>query len=335
MLNCAIIGFGKMGRIRYQEVLKNNKITVRYIYDPAIKKKIRGINKDIIIKNFKDINFNILNTVFICSHNDKLAPYTKFFLNKGINVFCEKPGAKKVRELLDIKKIVKKKKLILSYGFNHRYHSSVIRAKKIIDSKKLGKILFLRGVYGKMGSIDFNKNWRNFKKISGGGILIDQGIHMIDLFNYLTNTTFNLHSSITKKLFWKIESEDNAFLILKNKKNNIASLHSSATQWSNKFLLEIYFEKGYLNLEGLITSTKSYIPETLKIFKKKNLTTQAKDNVAESKNIIFDEDRSWELEIKNHLSIVQTNRKKKPDFSSIDSAIDALKVVEKVYQKNG
>ena len=97
-----------------------------------------------------------------------------------------------------------------------------------------------------MGSIDFNSNWRNFKKISGGGILIDQGIHMIDLFNYLTNKKFILHYSIKKRLYWNIEAEDNAFLLLHNNKNMIASLHSSATQWSNKFLLEIYFENGFI-----------------------------------------------------------------------------------------
>ncbi len=184
-----------------------------------------------------------------------------------------------------------------------------------------------------MGSIDFNSNWRNFKKISGGGILIDQGIHMIDLFNYLTNTKFSLHSSIKKRLYWNVESEDNAFLLLHNKQNMIASLHSSATQWSNKFLLEIYFENGFINLDGLITSTRTYIPETLKIFKKKNFSLVSKSNTKESKNITFDEDNSWEIEIKSHIKKILNNSYKKPYFDSVNSAIDALSIVEAVYKK--
>ena len=79
-----------------------------------------------------------------------------------------------------------KSEKILKYGFNHRYHYSVIEAKKIIDTGEMGKLLWMRGVYGKAGSIDYDKNWRNFRELSGGGILIDQGIHMLDLMMFFS-----------------------------------------------------------------------------------------------------------------------------------------------------
>ena len=110
----------------------------------------------------------------------------KFFLNKNIHVFCEKPPAQNFFELKKIRPIINKKNCIVKYGFNHRYHSSIKFAKKLLSKKKFGKLLWIRGVYGKAGSIDYNKDWRNFKKFSGGGILLDQGIHMLDLVLYFS-----------------------------------------------------------------------------------------------------------------------------------------------------
>ena len=110
--------------------------------------------------------------------------------------------------------LAKHPNVLLKYGFNHRSHYSVIEAKKIIDSGKLGKLLWIRGVYGKAGSLDYHKNWRNYKKISGGGILIDQGIHMIDLMFHLSGQKFNVQHSLVSTLFWDIESEDNVFALL-------------------------------------------------------------------------------------------------------------------------
>ena len=139
----------------------------------------------------------------------------------------------------------------------------MIVAKKNIETRKLGKIIWFRGVYGKAGSIDFNKNWRNYKNFSGGGILIDQGIHMIDLIRYFAGENLEcIHSHISTS-FWDIQSEDNAFLLLKSKSGIIASMHSSATQWKHKFLLEICFENGYINLDGILSPTRSYSPEKL------------------------------------------------------------------------
>ena len=54
MINCAIIGFGKMGQIRYQEILKNHNINIKYIYDPNFNNdKVKNISKKLIISDFK------------------------------------------------------------------------------------------------------------------------------------------------------------------------------------------------------------------------------------------------------------------------------------------
>ena len=124
-----------------------------------------------------------------------------------------------VSDVKDVLKIQKKNNLKLKYGFNHRYHKSVILTKKIIDSKKLGNLINIRGVYGKSKILNFSKsNWRSDKKFAGGGILLDQGIHMLDLIKYFNNnSTFQQYKSFISNKFWCYNVEDNAFVIMGQK----------------------------------------------------------------------------------------------------------------------
>ena len=211
------------------------------------------------------------------------------------------------QQMDEVEKVYKQKALILKYGFNHRYHYSVIEAKKVIEAGNMGKLLWMRGVYGKAGSIDFNKEWRNYKQYSGGGILMDQGIHMIDLFRFFSNQEFDCLSSHLSTEYWDIENEDNAFLLFKSEQGTIASLHSTANQWRHKFLLEMTFEKGYVNLDGLVTSTGSYAPEKL-IYGYREFedisTAMGKPRETIS---YFEVDNSWLFELDEFVSAVKGN----------------------------
>ena len=164
----------------------------------------------------------------------------------------------KVEDLKPVFVALKNSNKILKYGFNHRYHYSVIEAKKIIESGKMGKLLWMRGVYGKAGSIDYNKNWRNYKKYSGGGILIDQGIHMLDLMRYLSGEKFSKINSYITTSYWNIKVEDNAFILMESNNKIIASMHSSATNGDINFL-ELCFEEGYINLDGILSRQEAML----------------------------------------------------------------------------
>ena len=149
------------------------------------------------------------------------------------------------------------------YGFNHRYHDSIIRTLEILKKNKLGKVISLKGVYGKSKLITFNQpDWRTKRDIAGGGVLLDQGIHMVDLIR-LFGGDFDVMSSFVSNGHWKYDVEDNAYALLKNKDNVIAMIHSSATQWKHVFNLEINCQKGSLVLSGILSGTKSYGSETL------------------------------------------------------------------------
>ena len=171
-------------------------------------------------------------------------------------MFSEKPPtltSSEMKEIIEIEKIVNKK---LMYGFNHRHHGSIKKIKKLVKNEDFGKILWMRGRYGKSVDSKFFQNWRSNKKQAGKGILFDQGIHMLDIFLYLANDFDKVKSFITNS-YWNLNIEDNAFVILKNSEKNItASLHSTMTQWRHLFSLEVFLEKGSMILNGLKTTCR-------------------------------------------------------------------------------
>tara|TARA_B100001057_G_scaffold500509_1_gene615976 strand:- start:1649 stop:2644 length:996 start_codon:yes stop_codon:yes gene_type:complete len=327
MIKCGVIGLGKIGKVRIKAIEKNSNFLLTKIYDPKIKLENK---KELFAETVQEMFESDLDAIFICAFNDVAAEYSIKAIQKGIHVFCEKPPARTVKELNLVKvSLDKHPNVLLKYGFNHRSHYSVIEAKKIIDSGKLGKLLWMRGVYGKAGSLDYHKNWRNYKKISGGGILIDQGIHMIDLMFHLSGQKFAVQHSLVSTLFWDIESEDNVFALLKSKNNVVASLHSSATQWRHKFLLEMCFENGYLNLDGILSGTRSYAPETIKYGNREFEDITYAMGKPQEKVIWFENDDSWEIEVNDFANAIISNTKIKT--GTITNAMIALQCVEEIY----
>ena len=330
MIRVGIAGFGKIGQLRFQTLSQHEGYNVVSILekneDAAIPK---GIHR---ARSYSELLNHDLDAVFICAFNDVLADYTIEAIEKNINVFCEKPPARTVEELMNVSLKYSESDVVLKYGFNHRYHYSVMEAKRMISDGEFGKLISARGVYGKAGSIDYDKNWRNYKKVSGGGILIDQGIHMLDLLRYLSDDEYAVKHALVKTLFWNIEAEDNAFILLEGEKGAIASIHSSATQWKHKFLLELTFENGYINLDGILSGTRSYAPETIKYGLREFEDITWAMGKPQEHTIWFENDHSWQLEIEEFYRAVQESHKVKN--GSIDDAIRTLSLVESVYQYN-
>ncbi|EAL5903523.1 gfo/Idh/MocA family oxidoreductase [Campylobacter lari] len=331
MIKVGIAGFGKIGQLRAQKILEKDYGKVLAVYD--IKKPSKLSNDIIFCHSFDELLSQDIDAIFICTFVDSLAEYTKKALLSGKHVFCEKPPARTSKELQEVIEIEHKTKMILKYGFNHRYHYSIMEAKKIIDSKTMGKLLWMKGTYGKAGSIDYHKNWRNYKNKSGGGILIDQGIHMLDLMRYLSGEEFEKINSFVTNAYWDIEVEDNAFAIMKTYSNTIAMLHSSATHWKHKFLLEMYFEEGYINLDGILSGTRSYAPETLVVGRREfEDITFAMGKPKESVTW-FENDDSWENEIREFFDVIKN--KGKIENGTSDDALQTLLLIEKIYNNSG
>ena len=329
MIKVGIAGFGKIGQLRMEILLERNDVEIVGVYDVVKPTKIKA---GVFFESYDDLLNSDLDAVFICAYNTVLADYTARALNKGLHVFCEKPPAMKIEELGIVSKALKSSLKVLKYGFNHRYHYSVMEAKKIIDSGKMGKLLWLRGVYGKAGSIDYDKNWRNFQKYSGGGILIDQGIHMLDLIRYFSGEKFNKINSYITTAYWNIKVEDNAFVLMQSDNKVIASMHSSATQWKHKFLLEMCFEEGYINLDGILSGTRSYAPEKLIIGRREFEDVTFAMGKPKESIVYFENDHSWNLEIDEFIGAINGDGIIKE--GTFQDAYETLSLVQRVYENS-
>ena len=327
LLSVGVIGYGVVGRRRIQHILQNKKLKLKYVSD--IKFKRNFSNKKIVyFKNYLDLIKNRPNVIFVTLPNYLASKVTKLCLKNKIHVFCEKPPG---RNVSDIKSVITQenldKKIKLKYGFNHRYHGSIRKAKKIIDDKIFGNILNIRGVYGKSKIVTFGKNeWRSSREKAGGGILLDQGIHMLDLMRYFAGDFTSVHAFISNS-FWNFDVEDNAYVMMKSDSGIVAQLMSSATQWQHTFNLNITLEKGSLVLGGLRTSSKSYGEETLRIISSDAEKLNTKPQVEERS---YDEDISWDEEIKCFAGVLLNSDN--IENGSIDEALKIMELIETIYK---
>lgn len=322
-INTGIIGYGKVGKIR-RKIIDNHPQMKLIAINDKVKPHDDEINCN-FYKNYKDLLNQDLDAVFICTPNKFTPTITLDALNKKKHVFCEKPPG---RTDDDVKKIIaaekKNPELKLKFGFNHRYHDGIIEAKSIVDSGRLGPILWLRGIYGKSGGLGFEKQWRSKKDIAGGGILLDQGIHMLDLFRYFCGD-FEEVKSFVNNLYWNIDVEDNVFAIFRNKKNQTAMIHSSSTQWKHMFRFEIFMEKGYVIVTGILSSTMSYGQENLITAKRQFEDESYRPGNPREEIIYFGEDNSWTHEVNEFANCILND---KPVINGTSK--DALHVMEMI-----
>jgi len=329
-MRVGIAGYGVVGKTRHASIQKNTSYKVVAISEanPETQNDIpSGID---IFDDYRDlISKAELDIIFISLPNKFASDAVSLSLEKGLNVFCEKPPARKLDELIKVKNIYKKySNLKLMYGFNHRFHLSVEEAKAIIDSNTFGKIINLKGVYGKSQMISFNQtDWRTKREESGGGILLDQGIHMLDLMRYLSGENFSEIYSFIDNAFWNFDVEDNAYVLMKSSNGVVAQLHSSATQWRHVFNLEITLQKGSLVLGGLLTGSKSYGDETLRIISSNPEKDKGVPMESTSK---YNEDVSWDNEIKYFANCLKNDLT--IERGSIEDAIETMNLVEAIYK---
>ena len=213
------------------------------------------------------------------------------------------------------------------YGFNHRHHDSVKRAKELIDSGVYGRLLWMRGRYGKSVDESFYENWRAKRELAGGGILIDQGIHMLDLFLMMAGGFDEVHAFVSN-LYWKLDVEDNVFAILRNRQGVVASLHSTMTQWRHLFSLEIFLEKGYIVINGLLTSSGTYGDEIMTVAK--NRTTAPAATWSDEEHTRFEINNSWGCEVDHFFRAIRQDRP--IEVGNSLHALAVMRLVDRIYE---
>ena len=195
-----------------------------------------------------------------------------------------------------------------------------------MDSGDLGKPINLRGVYGKSKLITFNQSdWRTKREIAGGGVLLDQGIHMVDLFRLFGGEFIEVHSFISNR-HWQYDVEDNAYALLRTSDGVVAMLNSSATQWRHRFHLDINLELGSLVLGGILTGTKSYGAETLTVVQ---ADPDNDDGNPKEQTTRYNQDLSWEEEINRFAEFILTD--KPVDQGTSEEALKTMQLIFKIY----
>ncbi|MFA4905562.1 MAG: Gfo/Idh/MocA family oxidoreductase [Candidatus Margulisiibacteriota bacterium] len=331
-IKAAIIGYGYMGKIRKRIVEEHPALKLAGICeinpstmapDPAVRCKI--------YRSYQELLNTGIDLVFVCTPNHLSPEVVISALRGGKHVFCEKPPGRGLKDIEDMRQAERENPgLKLMFGFNHRYHPGILEAKGLVESGRLGEILFLKGIYGKSGGKNYLQSWRNQKEISGGGILLDQGIHMLDLFRFFLGD-FNEAKGFLSKMFWGAEVEDNAFVYLRNEAGQVATLHSSATLWKHCFRLEIFMEQAYLIVSGLLSKTGSYGRETLTIGRRQFEGEALALGNPREEVVYFDQDLSWKLEVDKFIDCVIKNQPVKT--SSSQDALKAMEIIDRIYKE--
>ncbi len=326
-LNCGIIGFGKMGQTRANAIRESEKGFVSKVFDVN---RLADSEYEYTEAEADIINDPKIDAVFICTPNFRIQPLTIAALEKGKHVFSEKPPAFTAADVEKVIQAEERSGKKLMYGFNHRHHGSIKRAKQIIESGDYGRILWMRGRYGKSVDRDFFKGWRADKDKVGGGIFLDQGIHMLDLFLHFSGEFHDVQAMVSD-LFWKIPGiEDNVFANFRNNETGVvASLHSTMTQWRHLFSLEIFLERGHIVLNGLKTSSNSYGNEELTV--ERNRHTGPSIEWGEKQVYYYENDTSWLSEIEHFFDCINHNRPVQHGCSR--DALRLMKLVDKVYEQ--
>ena len=324
-LRVGIAGYGVVGRRRHQCLNLKPELEVVAVCDrtfPAVPQVIDGVAR---FRGWQDLLQQQLDVLFVCLTNDIAPDVTIAGLRAGMHVFCEKPPG---REVADIRRVIEVEQenpaLKLKYGFNHRYHDSVLDALRVVHSGELGRIISMRGVYGKSKIITFGQDdWRTKREIAGGGVLLDQGIHMVDLMRLFAGEFREVHSFLSNK-HWGYDVEDNAYALMRTESGVVAQLTSSATQWRHRFDLDVNMQMGSVILSGILSGSKSYGAETLAV-----ITANPDTDGGDPREQItrYNKDPSWDREIDEFVKAILGSY---PIQSG--SSADALCTMELVYR---
>ena len=259
--------------------------------------------------------------VVVATTNDLLAEITCAALVAGKHVLVEKPAARNIAELEPVITAARKAGRLVRVGFNHRYHPALQKARGLFEAGALGPMMFIRGRYGHGGRLGYENEWRANPSMSGGGELIDQGVHLIDLARWFLGDFPHVAGHATT-YFWKMPVDDNAFLTLRTASGQTAFLHVSCTEWKNMFSLEIYGRDAKLHVEGL---GGSYGVERLTFYKMLPQMGPPETTVWEYPGA----DNSWHFEMEEFWEDIRLERE---PAAGLTAARAALQVVEKIYR---
>lgn len=346
-MKVGIIGCGIIGSRRASVILqsRDDKVVMVADIDESRAKNLAAEIGCVATRDWQEVmDRNDIDTVIISTTNNWLAPISISALKRGKHVLCEKPLGRNVRESAEIRAAAQGNGVVLKTGFNHRHHPAIQKAHRLVEVGTIGKPYYVKCTYGHGGRPGYEKEWRASKDICGGGELLDQGVHVVDLFRWFLGD-FEETFGYIPTCYWDMEVEDNAFALFRTAKGQIGSMHTSWTQWKNRFTFEVCGEAGYIIVDGL---GGSYGTETLRIGKRKIQSEDRKSENEKRESTVFGfrfdylggapneeviefpgPDISWEEEWKEFLSAIKENR---APLGNGQDGLEANRMIEAVYR---
>jgi predicted dehydrogenase len=321
-MRAAIIGCGLIGRKRWQ-ALSGCRLTVCC---DTVGDRAESLAKTAGATALTDwpaaATHPDVDVVLVSVTHNMLAPIACTAAAAGKHVLIEKPGARRAAELDPVRAAASHTGARVRVGFNHRCHRAFRKAREIFESGALGEMMFVRGRYGHGGRPGYDKEWRAVPELSGGGELVDQGMHLIDLARWFLGDFEKVQGQIAT-YFWDMPVEDNGFLLLRTAAGQTAFLHASWTEWKNTFSFEIYGRTGKLEITGL---GGSYGVERVTFYRMSPAMGPPETTTWEYPMA----DDSWEFEFREFLDDIRLGREPSP---GVGDAQAALRIIEQVYEE--
>lgn len=325
MLGIGIIGCGLIGQKRANSLGKGGTLIGCADINFQRAKTLAG-TKAKAFSDWKELlSLPEVDVVIIATLHDSLAEIACDAIRAGKHVLVEKPAARNPAELEPVMVLAEKSQTRIHVGFNHRYHRAMRKAKQLLSEGAIGELMFLRARYGHGGRPGYDREWRADPRLSGGGELLDQGPHLIDLSRWFLGEEFESIGGFAHTYFWDMPVDDNAFMLLKTKSEKAAFLHVSCSEWKNLFSMEIYGRSGKLEINGL---GGSYGPERLTWYRM--LPEMGPPETTSWEYPMAD--NSWEIEMEEFYEDIALSRS--PSAGLLD-AYESLKIISQIYKNSG
>lgn len=318
-MRLAIIGCGLIGEKRAAAAAGHEIVAV---CDPAPERRetLARQTSARAVADWREVLAFAPDAVVVATPHDRLAEIALAAVEAGRHVLIEKPAGRRPDEVRPIAEATRRRRVVAKVGFNHRFHPAIARAKAMADEGAIGPLLFVRGRYGHGGRPGYEKEWRFKKKMSGGGELIDQGSHLIDLSRFFLGD-LKLAYGAAPNYFWGGDVDDNCFLALTGSDGCMAWLHASWTEWKNLFSFEVMGRTGKLTIDGL---GGSYGVERLTYHR---MLPEMGPPETTSWEYPF-ADRSFAQEFDNFVAAIEGRA---PANGDIDDALANLAIIQSVY----
>lgn len=323
MTGVALVGCGRAGAKR-AAALAGARLAVAADLDPERALLLAAAHEGCAAAPWEDaVRRDDVAVVVVSTSHDFLAPVALAALDAGKHVLVEKPGARAHDELAPVAAAARRHGRVAAAGYNHRFHPALQRARALLRAGSVGELITIRGRYGHGGRPGYEREWRCDPFRAGGGELLDQGVHLLDLARWFGGE-WRLRAAHLPTACWEAPVEDNAFLLLEGP-GRTAWLHASWTEWKNLFSFEVFGREGKLQVDGL---GGSYGPERLTLHR----MTPAMGPPQTTEWAYAEEDLSWRHEFAAFLEAVAG---RPSDIATLDDALAVLRLAGDAYAQAG